>query len=43
MARTGLGRGLDVLLGGQQTGATTVPPTPATSEIPPEKIAPNPQ
>ncbi len=43
MARTGLGRGLDVLLGGQQTGATTVPPTPATSEIPLEKIAPNPQ
>lgn len=43
MARTGLGRGLDVLLGGQQTGATTVPPAPATSEIPLEKIAPNPQ
>ena len=43
MARTGLGRGLDVLLGGPQTGATTVPPAPATSEIPLEKIAPNPQ
>lgn len=43
MARTGLGRGLDVLLGGQQTSTATVPPAPATTEIPLEKVAPNPQ
>lgn len=43
MARTGLGRGLDVLLGGQQTAAATVPPAPATTEIPLEKVSPNPQ
>ena len=43
MARSGLGRGLDVLLGGQQSAATTVPPAPAATDIPLEKIAPNPQ
>ena len=43
MARTGLGRGLDVLLGGQQTPTATVAPASATTEIPLEKIAPNPQ
>ncbi len=37
-ARTGLGRGLDVLLGGQPPAAT-----PGTTEIPLDKIAPNPQ
>ena len=41
MARTGLGRGLDVLLGNQPATADTV--VPATNEIPLEKIAPNPQ
>jgi ParB family chromosome partitioning protein len=41
MARTGLGRGLDVLLGNQPATAATV--VPATNEIPLEKIAPNPQ
>jgi ParB family chromosome partitioning protein len=45
VARTGLGRGLDVLLG--QPGATAasppVAPIAATSEIPLEKVAPNPQ
>ena len=40
MARTGLGRGLDVLLGAPP-GAPTL--GPATSEIPLEKVAPNPQ
>ena len=43
MARTGLGRGLDVLLGGQQTATATVAPAAATTEIPLEKVAPNPQ
>ena len=44
MARTGLGRGLDVLLGGQPSGTATVAaPLGAASEIPLEKIAPNPQ
>ena len=42
MARTGLGRGLDVLLGGQPDVATATPTT-ATAEIPLEKITPNPQ
>ncbi len=47
MARTGLGRGLDVLLGqpgasGQTPPATAHPPVGLT-EIPLEKIAPNPQ
>jgi len=41
MARTGLGRGLDVLLGGPQTA--TLPPAPGSAEIPLEKVAPNPQ
>jgi ParB family chromosome partitioning protein len=43
MARTGLGRGLDVLLGGQQTATVTLPPAPASADLPLEKIAPNPQ
>ena len=42
MARTGLGRGLDVLLG-PQPGTTTTLSAPATTEIPLERIAPNPQ
>src|SRR4051812_37637728 len=45
MARTGLGRGLDVLLGGQP--ATAASPSPlqpiGSMEIPLESIAPNPQ
>ncbi len=41
MARTGLGRGLDVLLGTQPTAAQTA--APATSDLPLERIAPNPQ
>jgi ParB family chromosome partitioning protein len=41
MARTGLGRGLDVLLGNQPAGTATL--VPATNDIPLEKIAPNPQ
>lgn len=41
-ARTGLGRGLDVLLGGPATPGTAQP-APAALEIPLEKIAPNPQ
>lgn len=44
MARTGLGRGLDVLLGPQQTQTgVTAGPAPATTDIPLEKVAPNPQ
>lgn len=43
MARTGLGRGLDVLLGGERTATSTVPPASPTSEIPLEKVVPNPQ
>jgi ParB family transcriptional regulator, chromosome partitioning protein len=43
MARTGLGRGLDVLLGGQASATATLPPAPGTAEIPLEKVAPNPQ
>ena len=41
MARTGLGRGLDVLLGNQPGSAALVVPT--TNEIPLDLIAPNPQ
>jgi ParB family chromosome partitioning protein len=43
VARTGLGRGLDVLLGGQPTSSATavVPALPTTNEIPLEKITPN--
>ena len=41
MARTGLGRGLDVLLGNQPGSAALVVPT--TNEIPLDRIAPNPQ
>jgi ParB family chromosome partitioning protein len=41
MARSGLGRGLDVLLGAQPTSVATA--TPATTEIPLERVAPNPQ
>ena len=46
MARTGLGRGLDVLLGqGPGTATTTAaPPAPVgATEIPLERIHPNPQ
>ena len=44
MARTGLGRGLDVLLG-QPTGSApgTAAITGVTTEIPLERVAPNPQ
>ena len=42
MARTGLGRGLDVLLG-PQTTTEAVTAVAATSEIPLEQITPNPQ
>ena len=42
MARTGLGRGLDVLLGGPPAGAAPIL-APTTSEIPLEHVAPNPQ
>jgi ParB family chromosome partitioning protein len=45
MARTGLGRGLDVLLG-QPSGSAPVPTSvapAATTEIPLERITPNPQ
>jgi len=41
MARTGLGRGLDVLLGPQV--ASGVPVVPPTAELPLERITPNPQ
>src|SRR5438093_12547747 len=41
MARTGLGRGLDVLLGNQPGSAPLVAPT--TNEISLDRIAPNPQ
>ena len=41
MARTGLGRGLDVLLGPQQVAPVTAT-VPGTNEIPLEKILPNP-
>ena len=43
MARTGLGRGLDVLLGSQPSSVATPPATtvPATTEIALEKITPN--
>jgi ParB family chromosome partitioning protein len=44
MARTGLGRGLDVLLGGQPAAASAVAaPLAGTGEIPLEKVVPNPQ
>ena len=44
MARSGLGRGLDVLLGGQPTPTTPSSLSPIGSmEIPLESIAPNPQ
>ena len=42
MARTGLGRGLDALLGAPTSTATVVSAS-ATTEIPLEKVAPNPQ
>jgi ParB family chromosome partitioning protein len=41
MARSGLGRGLDVLLGSQPTSGSRV--APPTTEVPLERIAPNPQ
>lgn len=40
--RTGLGRGLDALLGGPQTAATPVPPPAGVAEIPLESVSPNP-
>jgi ParB family chromosome partitioning protein len=40
MARTGLGRGLDVLLG-SAPAAAPAPPVPGTLEIPLEKVQPN--
>ena len=43
MARTGLGRGLDVLLGGPQNTTATLPSAPASAEIPLEMVAPNSQ
>jgi ParB family chromosome partitioning protein len=43
MARTGLGRGLDVLLGGAQNATATLPPAPASAEIPLERVSPNSQ
>ncbi|HET8569646.1 MAG TPA: ParB/RepB/Spo0J family partition protein [Candidatus Limnocylindria bacterium] len=44
MARTGLGRGLDVLLGQTQPpAAAAVAERPAASELPLERISPNPQ
>jgi ParB family chromosome partitioning protein len=45
MARTGLGRGLDVLLGGQPATAATPSSLPSfgSMEIPLESIVPNPQ
>lgn len=48
MARTGLGRGLDVLLGGQPAAASSPPSVASASpigsmEIPLETIVPNPQ
>jgi ParB family chromosome partitioning protein len=42
MARTGLGRGLDVLLGAPSATAG-VATAPVTNEIPLERVAPNPQ
>ena len=41
MARSGLGRGLDVLLGSQPTSVASA--TAPTTEIPLERVAPNPQ
>ena len=41
MARSGLGRGLDVLLGQPETPGTTTAPRPSTSEIPLELVRPN--
>jgi ParB family chromosome partitioning protein len=43
MARTGLGRGLDVLLGQPHGPAPTASPSAATAEIPLERIRPNAQ
>ncbi len=43
MARTGLGRGLDVLLGQSPPVAVAPLPVPVATEIPLEKIRPNPQ
>src|SRR5881409_4274746 len=43
MARTGLGRGLDVLLGQAPGASSPTLQSPATSEIPLERIRPNPQ
>ncbi len=43
MARTGLGRGLDVLLGQAPPAATPTLPPVGSTEIPLERIRPNPQ
>ena len=43
MARTGLGRGLDVLLGQPTAAPADVAPVGAATEIPLEKVSPNPQ
>ena len=43
MARSGLGRGLDVLLGQPSTTTVTPIPIPPSTEIPLEKVRPNPQ
>jgi ParB family chromosome partitioning protein len=45
VARSGLGRGLDVLLGSQPSSVATspAPVVPATTEIPLDKVSPNPQ
>ena len=43
MARTGLGRGLDVLLGQPHAPAPTATPQAGTTEVPLERIRPNPQ
>lgn len=41
--RTGLGRGLDVLLGDRVSAAAPSAPPPGIAEIPLEKVSPNPQ
>ncbi len=43
MARSGLGRGLDVLLGPQPSSVARAVAPPATAEIPLDRITPNPQ
>jgi len=43
VARTGLGRGLDVLLGQPTASPAEIAPVAAATEIPLEKVSPNPQ